>query len=121
MRLRAPGSTPPMPFDSCAALVAWLCREKAVERIAHALGQGRRVVASGAVGSSTVLLAGALAKVLDGCVVLVTAHLDDAEEAEEELRGAGVEVARLPAGAVMEQMLADYQVMRDQARACIRS
>jgi hypothetical protein len=28
------------------------------------------------------------------------------------------EVAALPPGAAIEQMLADYQVMRDQARAC---
>jgi hypothetical protein len=27
-------------------------------------------------------------------------------------------VATLPPGAALEQMLADYQVMRDQARAC---
>ena len=32
-------------------------------------------------------------------------------------RAAG-ELQRLPPGAAIEQMLADYQVMRDQARAC---
>ena len=34
-------------------------------------------------------------------------------------RAAG-ELASLPAGSAIEQMLADYQVMRDQARACAR-
>jgi hypothetical protein len=33
------------------------------------------------------------------------------------VRAAG-EVERLPAGSAVEQMLADYQVMRDEARAC---
>ena len=28
------------------------------------------------------------------------------------------EMERLPAGSAIEQMLADYQVMRDQARVC---
>jgi hypothetical protein len=30
------------------------------------------------------------------------------------------ELASLPAGSAIEQMLADYQVMRDQARVCER-
>ena len=34
-------------------------------------------------------------------------------------RAAG-ELDSLPAGSAIEQMLADYQVMRDQARACER-
>ena len=36
----------------------------------------------------------------------------------EFLAQAEREVATLPPGAALEQMLADYQVMRDQARAC---
>ena len=31
---------------------------------------------------------------------------------------AAVELDRLPTGSAIEQMLADYQVLRDQARAC---
>jgi len=31
---------------------------------------------------------------------------------------AAVEIDSLPAGSAIEQMLADYQVMREQARAC---
>jgi hypothetical protein len=33
---------------------------------------------------------------------------------------AAVELEGLPPGAAIEQLLADYQVMRDQARACSR-
>lgn len=36
----------------------------------------------------------------------------------ELLARAADELDRMPAGSVIEQMLADYQVMRDQARAC---
>lgn len=34
------------------------------------------------------------------------------------LARAADEVAQLPAGSAVEQMLGDYQVMRDQAKAC---
>ncbi|MEW5704934.1 MAG: hypothetical protein AB1781_10180 [Pseudomonadota bacterium] len=34
------------------------------------------------------------------------------------LARAADELDRLPPGSAIEQMLADYQVMRDQARAC---
>jgi len=34
------------------------------------------------------------------------------------LKRAADELGRLPFGSAIEQMLADYQVMRDQARAC---
>lgn len=37
---------------------------------------------------------------------------------QEFLGRAADELDRLPAGSAIEQMLADYQVMRDQARAC---
>ena len=38
----------------------------------------------------------------------------------EFLARAAGELDSLPAGSAIEQMLADYQVMRDQARACER-
>lgn len=38
----------------------------------------------------------------------------------EFLARAADELDRLPSGSAIEQMLADYQVMRDQARACVR-
>ena len=39
---------------------------------------------------------------------------------EPFLKRAADELERLPAGSAIEQMLSDYQVMRDQARACQR-
>ncbi len=70
--------------------------------LAAALSEHAHVVASGSAGSSTNLLAGALAKKLARCVVLVLAHLDEADEAAEELAGdEGLEVVRLPGLEVM--------------------
>ncbi|USN99794.1 MAG: transcription-repair coupling factor [Phycisphaeraceae bacterium] len=66
------------------------------ELCAH-LVAGRRVVATGAHGSSTNLLAGAVAARAGRPVVLVVAHLDDADECEAELSGLGRDVLRLPA------------------------
>jgi hypothetical protein len=40
---------------------------------------------------------------------------------QEFLARAAGELASLPAGSAIEQMLAEYQVMRDQALACERS
>ncbi len=61
------------------------------------LAAGRRVVAVGAQGSSTNLLAAAVAKKTGRPVVLLVAHLDDADECEAELTGLGRGVLRLPA------------------------
>jgi hypothetical protein len=41
-----------------------------------------------------------------------------AEYSRAEQAQAAAEVEALPEGAVIERMLADYAVMRDQARAC---
>ena len=38
----------------------------------------------------------------------------------EFLARAAGEVERLPSGSVVEQMIADYGVMREQAKACLR-
>jgi len=42
------------------------------------------------------------------------------EYGKELLARAADEVAKLPPGSAIEQMLGDYQVMRDQARLCRR-
>lgn len=42
------------------------------------------------------------------------------EYSREFLARAADELDSLPAGSAAEQMLGDYQVMRDQARACGR-
>ncbi len=76
-------------------LVSLLRDEPAVRELARAMSQRRRVVATGASGSSTALVAAALASALERPVILVVAHIDDAEEALEEI---GSERAvRLPA------------------------
>jgi transcription-repair coupling factor (superfamily II helicase) len=80
-----------------ADLVAMISESPSVGGLAQALGAGRRVVVTGVAGSSTAIVAGALARRLERPVVLVTAHLDEADEAAEELGGAGVRVLHLPA------------------------
>jgi len=57
----------------------------------------RRVLARGSVGSSTAMLTGALAMRAGSPVLLVVAHVDDADNAEEEIRASGVEALRFPA------------------------
>jgi len=61
------------------------------------VGKGERTTARGLAGSSASACAATLARALDRPVVLVVAHLDDADEAEEELDHAGVSVERLAA------------------------
>ncbi|MCC6321992.1 MAG: transcription-repair coupling factor [Phycisphaerales bacterium] len=68
-----------------------------VRAMAEALGKGRRIVARGSQGSSGSFVAAALGSAAERPVLLVTAHLDDADEAVDELSSAGVEAMRLPA------------------------
>jgi len=83
--------------------IALISRTPAFERLAGALASGKRAVATGSVGSSTTLVAGALAGRLACPVVLIVAHLDDADEAADELNawfgsgGAPPFAMRLPA------------------------
>jgi transcription-repair coupling factor (superfamily II helicase) len=67
-----------------------------VELAEHARA-GRRVLAQGSQGSSASFVAGALSVRLRRPVVLVVAHLDDADESVEELAAAGVDAVRFPA------------------------
>ncbi len=84
----------------------WLGRlesDSSVARLAAEIRAGGDVTARGAHGSSTTLVAGALARLLrDGAdpiatLLLVVAHLDDADEAAAELAGCGLDVAVFPA------------------------
>lgn len=61
----------------------------------------------------TSLLAGCATALSDGasCPPVVS-------YSREFLARAADELDRLPSGSAIEQMLADYQVMRDQVRAC---
>ncbi|MGD9688689.1 MAG: transcription-repair coupling factor [Phycisphaerales bacterium] len=78
-------------------LVGFLAAEEAVGRIVErALHEGR-AAARGAAGSSTHFLAGAVARRARRPVLLVVAHVDDADEALDELVSAGVDAARFPA------------------------
>lgn len=68
----------------------------AVISLSDALAKGRRCVATGVSGSSTSLVAAAVAQTLKRPVVLVVAHLDEADEIQDELSAAGASVLRLP-------------------------
>ncbi|MDQ7014576.1 MAG: transcription-repair coupling factor, partial [Planctomycetota bacterium] len=79
---------------------AWLsamASDEAVAGLARALDEGRRAVVTGAIGSSTTFLAGVLARSMGRPVVLVVAHIDDADDALEELTTLGISAVRLPA------------------------
>jgi len=68
-----------------------------LKEFAAAVGDGHRVVARGVSGSSTHLLAGAIARLCARPVLLVVAHVDEADEAADELSAAGESARRLPA------------------------
>ncbi|MFM9996719.1 MAG: transcription-repair coupling factor [Phycisphaerales bacterium] len=78
-------------------LTSVIASSPAVDRLAAALDRGGHVVAAGSAGSSTAFVAAAIARRVGRPVLLVVAHLDDADEALDELSAAGVEALRLPA------------------------
>ncbi len=84
-------------MTSTASPIGAVLNDDAVASLSDALAGGRSVVASGAVGSSTVFVASAVARQTGRPVVLVVAHLDDAEYAVEELDLLGSDCIRLPA------------------------
>ena len=68
---------------------AWLDRivhSPAVTELCKCFDVGNRAVANGSIGSSTTLLGGALSTRLNRFILLVVAHLDDADDALEDLR-----------------------------------
>jgi transcription-repair coupling factor (superfamily II helicase) len=67
--------------------VALLASDPSIVELARALNAGKRTVATGSVGSSTTLVAAAVARLTQRPIVLVLAHADDADEAEAELDG----------------------------------
>ncbi len=62
-----------------------LAADPAVRSLCDALSAGRRVVATGSSGSSTALLAGAVAMATKRPLVLVVAHLDEADDSTDEI------------------------------------
>jgi transcription-repair coupling factor (superfamily II helicase) len=78
----------------------------AVQRLASTVAEGGRgpgetIAARGASGSSTAVVSAALHRLLGRTLLLVTAHLDDADEATDELESLGVSAARFPAVEIM--------------------
>ncbi|GDX99748.1 transcription-repair-coupling factor [Phycisphaerae bacterium] len=91
-------TSPTSPAQSGRAdLVARFAAHPTLITLSQNLANKKRCVCIGSVGSSTALLAGALTRSLNRPVILVTAHLDDADEACEELLASGVRALRIPA------------------------
>ncbi|MBX3408196.1 MAG: transcription-repair coupling factor [Phycisphaeraceae bacterium] len=78
-------------------LLSHLAADTAVQGLCAQLALGRRVIARGSQGSSTAFVAGAVGRSLARPVLLVTAHLDEADESLDELLDAGIRAARFPA------------------------
>ncbi|MBC7835177.1 MAG: hypothetical protein H7Y88_08760 [Phycisphaerales bacterium] len=78
-------------------LVNLMASEAAVVHLCELCQRSRRVIARGSAGSSAALLAGAVSVRTARPVLLVAAHLDEAEEALDELGSAGLSALRLPA------------------------
>jgi len=74
-----------------------MLESEALGALAEALKAGARCMASGAAGSSSVIVASCLARMTGRPVMLVMAHLDEAEHAIEELAYFGTDSIRLPA------------------------
>ncbi len=78
-------------------VVELIAKDRAFERLASLVEAGGAVRARGIVGSSATMLAGALRRATGRPVLLVVAHLDEADEAVEELASIGAAAARFPA------------------------
>lgn len=88
-------SSTPIWFDRIQSAPAVQRLAGLIDNAAPASGQA--ISARGAIGSSTTLIAAALQRQLNQPVLLVTAHLDDADEALDELENLGVDAVRFPA------------------------
>ena len=78
-------------------LIQLMLGSPAVAGLCRALDARTRCAATGAVGSVTTLVAGAIALRTGRAVVLVVAHADEADEAAAELASQGLDVIHLPA------------------------
>ena len=78
-------------------LIGMLAGSAPVQHAAEAAAAGTRVLCRGSQGSSAALLAGALSRLTGRMSVLVVAHLDEADEAVDELSAQGMTAARFPA------------------------
>ncbi len=69
----------------------------AAGKLCALVAEGGHASARGLVGSSAMVLAATLLRAIDRLIVLVVAHLDEADEAADELEALGVTAARFPA------------------------
>ena len=110
--------------------LAEMAGHPAVKRLQDRLSGGGWVRAQGRSGSSTVVLAGLLSRLANSTsrrpVLLVRAHLDEADEAVDELRDLGIDAQRFPAMELvpgesnirldlLSDRLTTLQSIRDQA------
>ncbi|MFN7743014.1 MAG: transcription-repair coupling factor [Phycisphaerales bacterium] len=102
----APGNAESAPAGadpSARAILTDLARSPAAQRLAQAVEASTRVVVRHGTGGSACgvtagsLLSGALSERLRRPVLLIVAHVDDADEAHAELESMGVAVRLLPA------------------------
>ena len=86
--------------QTITSTIPWLQRierDPAMARLVDAARKGGAIAVRGVTGSSATVVAGILQQQIEGPLLLVVAHLDDADEASDELQSLGLPVARLPA------------------------
>jgi len=101
-----------------------ICGDAAIDRLVEGVSRGGPLSVRGAAGSSTAVAAAALAKRTGRLVLLVAAHLDEAEEMAAEAVGFGLDAALLPAiealpgegGASLDLVTARLQLVDRMAR-----
>jgi transcription-repair coupling factor (superfamily II helicase) len=106
-------------------LAAWaepLLRAASVRELAAALAGGSDASCTGIAGSSAALLAGLLPAALaeagaPGPVLVITAHVDEAEHAAETLNDLGVDTIRLPALELTPGGGVDMELLGERFRA----
>ena len=86
---------------TCTNWLEQIAGGKALTTLAGLVEQGGHIAARGLVGSSAVVIAGALLGRTGRPMILVTAHLDEADEAVDELASMGVHAVKFPAMEVL--------------------
>ena len=76
---------------------AQICESPPLDDLVRMSSEGGACSVRGAAGSSTHLIAASLCRRLERLILLVVAHLDDADEAMDEFEGLGLEAAKFPA------------------------
>jgi transcription-repair coupling factor (superfamily II helicase) len=88
-----------------------LAADPAIQGLARELSAGKRIVATGVAGSSASWTAAALARASSRHVILLVAHIDDADEVLDELTSLDLPVLRL---AALEVLPGETSVSPDQ-------